>query len=129
MYGGASYTILELVSERRVPTLAIHTPSSKPVNQGFRSFAVTVRRRRGHKYAISRAEYAQITPGCDVIVLDRDAATRAEGKIRRLKRNGATRGYMPRYDVLMTKLRKVPYQPLPLMPNGRMFNRRGVRIL
>jgi hypothetical protein len=127
----ASYKILELVSERRMPTLAIHAPSSKPVNQGFRSFAVTVRLRRGHAYAISQSEYTQIMPGCDVIVLDKDAAIplRAEGKLRRLKRNGTTLNHIPRYDVLMTKLRTVPYQPLPLMPGGRMFNRRGVRIL
>ena len=114
-----------------MPALAIHAPSSKAVNQGFRSFAATVRLRRGHAYAISRSEYAQITPGCDVIVLDKDAAipSRAEGKLRKLKRNGTTRNNIPRYDVLMTKLSTVPYRPLPLMPNGRMFNRRGVRIL
>ena len=113
-----------------MPVLAIHTPSSKPVNQGFRSFAATVRRRRGHKYAISRQEYKQITPGCKVIVLDRDAEMRAEGNLRKLKPNGKTKSYIQRYDVVTTKLRIVrPYQPLPLMPDGRMFNRRGVRIL
>ena len=117
-----------------MPALAIHTPTSKARSQNYRSFAATVQPNGkgisiAEQCSISQAEFSQLTPGLDVIVLDREGQNRAEGKLNGLRGRGPAGNGVQMYDVEIAGLRIASYSPLPLTPNGTMFNRRGIRIL
>lgn len=105
-------------------TLVIHAPSSKSVGESKRSFEETVRTKIGDGYALSRNEYALITLGCDVIVLDNETKRRAQGKLTKLVQDGSTKTGMLRYNVHMDHLQIVPYTPIPTR-----LNHRGIALL
>jgi hypothetical protein len=99
-------------------TLVIHAPLKKAQQQSKRSFAQTLTTGIGDGYAIARRLYARLAPGDVVVVLDKDARQRAEGKMVGLKPNGWTGNGIQRYDVLMQNLATVPYQSESLNRNG-----------
>jgi hypothetical protein len=103
-------------------TLVIHAPRTKAEVEEKRSFETTLTSCIGDGYAITRKEIALITPGCRVVVLDKDAKRRAEGTLVKLEPNGWTESGIERYDVHIAHLRIVPYAPEAL-------TRRGVAVL
>ena len=68
-----------------MPTLVIHAPTGK-VQSGDnkKSFERTFADGIGTGYAIAWHLHHQLYPGCGVVVLDKDQAKRAEGKLVRL---------------------------------------------
>ncbi len=92
-------------------TLVIHAPRSKAQSENKRSFERTFEAGIGDRYAIARNELALITPGLNVVLLDKDSRQRAEGTLIRLEPNGRTRTGMQRYDVYIANLGLVPYRP------------------
>lgn len=103
-------------------TLVIHAPTWRANKEGARSFEKTIESRIGDGYAITRNEFAQITPGCNVLVLDKGKGRCAEGKLVKLEEDGATESGIRRYNVHIAQLHPAPYRNVPL-------TRRGVAVL
>jgi hypothetical protein len=106
----------------KMATLVINAPTRRAQAEGARSFEKTVESCIGDGYAITRNELALITPGCTVVVLDKDAERRAEGMLVRLEPNGCTENGIHRFNVHMKELRKVQYLP-------ERLSRRGVAVI
>ena len=107
-------------------TLVIHAPKSA-VNRGSRSFQDTFSKQVGDEYGIFPSLFAQIKPGCPVILLSNPEKQQAEGRLVKLTPRTITRG-VQRYDVEITKPKMVTYrgdQP----PLKRCLNRWGVAVI
>jgi hypothetical protein len=101
--------------------LVIHAPKSKVQSENKRSFERTLETGIGDGYAVTRNELALLTPGLNVVLLDKDTRRRAEGELVKLEPNGWTRSGIQRYDVYTSNLKVVPYRP-------ERLNRRGIAI-
>src|SRR5215207_9900369 len=106
-----------------MPTLVISAPSwrkdAKPFGEVFRSLL-------GEGYALAKTELAAISPGCPLILLDKDKKRRAEGRVAQLQPTGIfTGGHMQRYNVHLAHLSEVPYGD----SSSIRLNRRGVAIV
>jgi hypothetical protein len=103
-------------------TLVINAPKAKAEQEGKRSFVDTLASGVGDGYAIWRSLFAQLSPGCRVVLLCKDAEKRAEGRLVKLEPNGKTDSGVQRYDVYMASLREVEYK-------SERLNRNGVAII
>jgi hypothetical protein len=101
-----------------MPTLVLNAPAGKAEQESKRSFESTLASGIGDEYAIWRSLCVQVTPGCGVILLDKDRERRAEGTLIRLDAKSKTGSGIQRYDVYMKDLKIVPYKPERLNRNG-----------
>jgi len=92
-------------------TLVIHTPSSKVAQEAKRSFEKTLESKIGDEYAIYQNLLPRLSPGCRVVVLDKDQGKRAEGTLVKLERGSKTENGIQRYNVHIADLKRVEYKP------------------
>ena len=91
------------------PTLVINAPWQKVQEENKRSF---------DDYAIPSALYAQLSPGCRVVLLCKDKERRAEGTLASLDPKSKTNSGMQRYDVHINGLIEVTYKSEKLLRTG-----------
>jgi hypothetical protein len=94
-----------------VSTLVIHTPLSKVLDEGKRSFERTLESGVGDEYAIYQNLYERISTGSCVVLLDKDRRLRAEGSLVKLVQRSRTKNGIQRYDVYIRNLKEVAYAP------------------
>jgi len=94
-----------------MPTLVIHAPRWKAQQENAQSFERTFNSGIGEGYAIYRNLFANLFPGCGVVLLSKDEKRRAEGTLIRLVPTEMTNNGIQRYDVHIRNLIEVEYRP------------------
>ena len=103
-------------------TLVLNAPTSRERANGAKSFDGILATGVGPGYAIASTLVGRLTPGCSVVVLNKERHCRAEGTLVRLEPKERTASGMQRYDVWIRDLRRTAYHPEAL-------NRCGVAVL
>jgi len=102
--------------------LAINAPRWRVRQENAMSFEEILRLGIGRGYAIYNNIFNQLSPGCSVVVLDKDRELRAEGQLIELVPRDRTNNGIQRYDVRIRNLIEVPYRP-------ECLNRCGVAVI
>jgi hypothetical protein len=69
-------------------------------------------------YIISEGQLAQLSTGCDVVLLDKEKGKRAEGRLKELEKKEKAGNGQQRYDVHFEDGKQVPYKSESLNRNG-----------
>jgi len=101
-----------------MPSLVINAPRQQEIERNAKSFDTTFATGVGDSYAINSKLFAQIRPGCKVVLLSKDRKLRAEGELVRLVPTYKTKNRIQRYDVHVRTFERVPYRPERLNRNG-----------
>ena len=97
-----------------ITTLYLNVPEAKVNSDDKRSYRDTLRAAIGNGYAIPLGDAHRCLPNCRVVLLCQERRQRAEGTLKLLEETGEKTGSgMLRYDVHMTGLVEVSYNPPP----------------
>jgi len=101
-----------------MPTLVIHAPKDKAQPENSRSFETIFMLGVGDGYAIPHNLFAQLSPGCGVVLLNKVSEKRAEGNLVKLVQTGKIDNDVGIYDVHFDNIKMVPYKTERLDKNG-----------
>jgi len=101
-----------------MPTLVIHAPKDRAQRPSGQSFETIFMLGVGGAFAIPQKLVAQLSPGCGVVILNKDSEKRAEGSLVKLVQTGTIDNDVGIYDVHFENIKMVPYKTERLDKNG-----------
>lgn len=102
-------------------TLILNAPTWRENEDGAKTFESMLATGVADGYAIASTLVGRLSPGCAVVVLNKEKGQRAEGTLLRLQPAGMTKSGIQRYNVHIAGLRCVRYC-------AELLNRCGVAV-